>query len=102
MTDMHVIDGGTYKDVAYSCMYDANTKYDDVSKNEKIYYMWGIVDNTEKEAILAFSVETDELIYAAPLSLPSVWNDLSEADQLKYWKESIFAVEMLLTKNNIK
>lgn len=61
---MHIITGGEYNGVDYSCMFHENDKYDDISPNGKYYYQFGLVKATDKSAILVFDVETDKLKYA--------------------------------------
>lgn len=67
---MHVITGGSYKGKEYSCMYNCNHKYELVTEDGKYYFHVGICDNerdkdTNKNSyLLAFEVDTDQLVYA--------------------------------------
>lgn len=71
---MHCICGGNFKGKEYSCMFDANARYKDMTPNEKYYFHYGICDDIVDEdgenalAILLFGVEEEELVYARELS----------------------------------
>ena len=91
-----VITGGKYDNKEYGCMYDIFDKYDDISTNQKYYYQIGIVQNECNEineeyqpisAILSFSVETDELVYAEVIK-----EDYDPSDEIN-WENLIKSIE---------
>lgn len=84
------VSGGNYNGKKYLCMFDASAPHKNLSPNQKYYYQSGMQENNpgagidDEDAILAFSVDTNELMYASVI--PD--NDLSLSDILdKFTKE---------------
>lgn len=87
---MHIISGGTYKGEDFSCMYDANDRYTDTSKNGNFFFQLGINDSKNNHpAILIFSVETGHLVYA---------ENIDNADDFEYAMEKLTSEMTFLTE----
>lgn len=69
---MFITTGGSYKGTDYSTMYHNTEKYANMSPNQKYYILLGNVDDsdgpTKNFAVLVFSVETNKMVYAEPIT----------------------------------
>ena len=82
---MFSIVGGTYDGKEYSAMYHCSDKYEQVSRNERYYFIPGIVNGKDTDydnldgmlSLLMFDIETDELVYAQtmPDSADKSWEE---------------------------
>ena len=69
---MFSIVGGNYNGMEYSAVYHCSDKYEQVSRNERYYFIPGIVNGKDPDyenldgmlSLLMFDIETDELVYA--------------------------------------
>ena len=73
---MQVINGGTYENKNYSCMFDVNEKHAQMSPNGLYYFQEGIQEadrrSCDKPAILIFDMN-DKLVYAQTLASSSTY-----------------------------